>query len=649
MTITHRKRQHQPEEIQTVNEPGVQIHCDACRCDLTHSIRIKCADPVCESLEDGVDICPACFCAGKEFSQHKRDHAYRVVELHSYPIFVEDWGADEELLLLHGISLQGLGNWQAIAEHVGTRTKEEVEQHYKAVYIDSPNWPMPHMDREFGIDPAEFHERKRRRICAMNTNPPPAPKVAPTSAPGVHEVATFLPGRLEFEHELDNEAEDFVKDLEFGVVLQWGGDELPEDENDPEVKARLRWEEESKMREAHPGKRLPNGFMNGLPNGYHINGDTPKREVKPPTVDDKTDDANEEGAAEEEPIQPPPFETDDSLTFKLTLLQMYRQRVEKREENKQLMFERGLLNYKQMQAADKKRPREEKDVVVRLRPFAKLQTGEDFEHFVADILYEQVLRKRIQELQHYRQMGLTSAADIEKYEADLVKRQQVKANLSRDYYSGADRSSLRVSGGRQSIGPDGRRDDGRRSHERELTPKVGGSVSSASGMGPPGRKMPAPLNLANSPSLHLLTPEEQTLCSTLRILPKPYLVVKETLVREYSRRGGKLRRREARDLVKIDVNKTSRVWDFLVQTGAFKVGFTDPNQAQNQSNQDAARQVSATPSLSASPSKDSHVRNSPKPPFTNAPLLPNLSAPALTPSTSLSTVPNTLSNPWQPG
>ena len=71
--------------------------------------------------------------------------------------------------------------------------------------------------------------------------------------------------------------------------------------------------------------------------------------------------------------------------------------------------------------------------------------------------------------------------------------------------------------------------------------------------------------------LHLLRPDEQALCSTLRILPKPYLVIKETLVREYARRGGKLRRREARDLVKIDVNKTSRVWDFLVQTGFLKI------------------------------------------------------------------------------
>lgn len=42
-------------------------------------------------------------------------------------------------------------------------------------------------------------------------------------------------------------------------------------------------------------------------------------------------------------------------------------------------------------------------------------------------------------------------------------------------------------------------------------------------------------------------------------------------MREYARRGGKLRRREARDLVKIDVNKTSRVWDFLVQAGYLRV------------------------------------------------------------------------------
>ena len=33
-----------------------------------------------------------------------------------------------------------------------------------------------------------------------------------------------------------------------------------------------------------------------------------------------------------------------------------------------------------------------------------------------------MLRKRIQELQHYRRMGLTSAADIDRYEQDVAKR-----------------------------------------------------------------------------------------------------------------------------------------------------------------------------------------------------------------------------------
>ena len=35
---------------------------------------------------------------------------------------------------------------------------------------------------------------------------------------------------------------------------------------------------------------------------------------------------------------------------------------------------------------------------------------------------EALLRKRIAELQTFRRLGLQSAADIEKYEADLVKR-----------------------------------------------------------------------------------------------------------------------------------------------------------------------------------------------------------------------------------
>ena len=91
-----------------------------------------------------------------------------------------------------------------------------------------------------------------------------------------------------------------------------------------------------------------------------------------------------------------------------------------------------------MLAADKKRPKEERDFVHKFRPYAKLQTAEDYEEFVNGMLRtsfarllcilltgpadESMLRRRIQELQHYRRLGLTSSADVEKYESDLYHR-----------------------------------------------------------------------------------------------------------------------------------------------------------------------------------------------------------------------------------
>lgn len=56
-------------------------------------------------------------------------------EQHWQPIFTPEWGADEELLLISGLIINGLGNWAEAASHVGTRTKEECEKHYLEVYL----------------------------------------------------------------------------------------------------------------------------------------------------------------------------------------------------------------------------------------------------------------------------------------------------------------------------------------------------------------------------------------------------------------------------------------------------------------------------------------------------------------------------------
>jgi transcriptional adapter 2-alpha len=56
-------------------------------------------------------------------------------EQHSVPIFTEDWGADEELLMITGLVNNGLGNWAEVAGYVGTRNKEECEKHYVEVFL----------------------------------------------------------------------------------------------------------------------------------------------------------------------------------------------------------------------------------------------------------------------------------------------------------------------------------------------------------------------------------------------------------------------------------------------------------------------------------------------------------------------------------
>lgn len=209
------------------------------------------------------------------------------------------------------------------------------------------------MDLNFDINREEFQERKRRRIMSMNAAVPPPPKSAPASTPAIHEIAGFLPGRLEFEHELDNEAEDLVKDLEFGVCLEYGGDEIIEDPEDPDVRARVKWEEERKSgtTTVYSNTILPNGTLNGV-NGHHRTKSLSGSDRAPSSKSEDVAMANGSTSADEdnadEITQPQPLETQNSLAFKLTLLEMYSQRVEKRVEAKALMLNRGLVEYKKV-------------------------------------------------------------------------------------------------------------------------------------------------------------------------------------------------------------------------------------------------------------------------------------------------------------
>jgi len=132
---------------------------------LTDEIRIKCAD--CADF----DLCLQCFGDGVEPSgfTHKNSHRYRVMEVLDFPIFAKDWAADEELLLVEAAEKLGLGNWDAIAEHIGTKTRDECEQHYNSVYLKSPLWPLPIESPQFDLLEAR---RQLRELAAERAAQP---------------------------------------------------------------------------------------------------------------------------------------------------------------------------------------------------------------------------------------------------------------------------------------------------------------------------------------------------------------------------------------------------------------------------------------------------------------------------------------------
>ncbi|KAI8988156.1 hypothetical protein BDF20DRAFT_854172 [Mycotypha africana] len=531
MTITHRQKPSGSAlgaalTTEGASSSGVddkeppKYHCDACSNDVTNTVRIRCADKDCPDF----DLCVSCFCGGAEPVKHKTWHDYRIVKPHNFPIFSEDWDADEELLLIEAAEKNGIGNWQAIAEYVGTKGKAECEQHYLDVYVSSPYWPLPRMDLTFETSEIECRERKRQRLQQSrgitrkpHSSQPNQPKPI-TSGPAFHEIQGYMPCRFEFETEHENDAEQFVKDMVFN------DDDTPEE-----------------------------------------------------------------------------------IELKIMVLDIYNSRLDRRMERKKLIFERKWLDFKRMQAMEKKRNKEEKEIYNKTRVFCRLQTADDYETFVRGLIKEQQLSDRIATLQEWRQAGLTTIKQGEQYEREKQNRlAQLKTYLS----LASDKLGANASGQKSqfrsqmaalqpSSGANYYRDRSNNANASAVA-SAASSITTAAATG--GRKPANPLNISEADGVHLLTEEEQILCSTLRIMPRPYLVIKDTILKEYAKQGY-LKRRQARALIKIDVNKTSRIYDFFVESGwikAFKDPVTIPTPAAATTVTPAAA-ASITPATTATP------------------------------------------------
>lgn len=469
-----------------------------------------------------------CFANGSSSNAHQpATHPFRVIEQNSFPIFDREWGADEELLLLEGAEIYGLGSWADIADHIGGyRHKDEVRDHYLKTYIESPNFPLPKrcsphdMELANEISREEFQARKKRRIEerreAAKNAPALQPKTKPTaSVPSCHEIQGYMPGRLEFETEYANEAEEAVQHMQF----------------DP--------------------------------------GDG---------------------------INPRTGELEPEMELKLTVMEIYNNRLTQRAERKKVMFEHNLLEYRENTKAEKKRSKEERELLNKAKPFARIMNRVDFEQFCQGLIDELNLRQAIAQLQEWRSVRIGDLRSGEKYEQEKALRIQKSmplGSMDRERLATAQRSKQQSapeppSGAALLVSPDlpirpsattGASNAGGANGIKAETngnQANGGSVVVANGTGSSKLKytpqpipgvQPLTLTQENAPDLHLLTPEEVKLCETLRIQPKPYLMIKEQILKEAVKGNGSLKKKQAKEICRLDSQKGSRIFDFMVNAG----------------------------------------------------------------------------------
>lgn len=75
-----------------------------------------------------------------------------------------------------------------------------------------------------------------------------------------------------------------------------------------------------------------------------------------------------------------------------------------------------------------------------------------------------------------------------------------------------------------------------------------------------------PIDIVGMPGYHKLSEKEKELCKNARLVPASYFTLRDILVAE-QKRFGHVKLQTARRLLKIDVNKTRKLYDFLIEEG----------------------------------------------------------------------------------
>ncbi|MEE6469414.1 hypothetical protein FKM82_008617 [Ascaphus truei] len=247
------------------------------------------------------------------------------------------------------------------------------------------------------------------------------------------------------------------------------------------------------------------------------------------------------------------FVEDDSdilHALKIAVVDIYHSRLKERQRRKRIIREHGLINLRKFQILERRYPKDVQELYDTMRRFARLLGPLEHDKFIESHALEFELHREIKRLQEYRSAGVKTFCSAKIY--DRLKKSREEERLKRTVLSEVLQYIQDGSACQQWLKRQAAIDSG----VHQALPVVSSS----------GRRSAPPLDLTGLPGTEKLNEKEKELCQMVRLVPGAYLEYKAALMNECKKQGG-LRLAQARALIKIDVNKTRKIYDFLIREG----------------------------------------------------------------------------------
>ncbi|XP_024878699.1 transcriptional adapter 2-alpha-like isoform X1 [Temnothorax curvispinosus] len=222
------------------------------------------------------------------------------------------------------------------------------------------------------------------------------------------------------------------------------------------------------------------------------------------------------------------------------IAQAYNNRLKERMRRRRVVRDHGLIAFRKVMSSIQRyenmitRPFAE-----RLLIFMQLVDGMEFDFLMEGLNRAGELKNHISRLLDFRRNGLKHFYSVPTFQK-LSKLRQENEREKKLYLNNPEYSW-------RSLLPDS---------VVSCSSPILGSASQ--------RKTAPPLAIKGLPGYEKLSADERELCSVVRIVPTNFLDFKQLLILE-SKKNGYLRLAQARILLKIDVNKTRKIYDFLVE------------------------------------------------------------------------------------